>query len=235
MPYPWPSDDIIQTLVNAAAGLFIYAATVLRFVGSPSSQGPEELLSAVLKVISERRHNRLIDHGEARPFAGLDAFYTLIMQRIPINIRHSVQLVLADMCLYEAGTASFSAIQVANSLSFSETKFRTVCNELHAVLFFQKCRQTLEINDSIDVAQPFYQCTAPSEVTRQPLAGTYFFGGLISFYHKSFYDFLADAKRSSTFCATTQSARGSLMKQYLEVHLHYAQSFYIHNSGESIR
>ncbi|KAF9441170.1 hypothetical protein P691DRAFT_813488 [Macrolepiota fuliginosa MF-IS2] len=68
----WPSDNDIQTLVKKSDGLFIYAATALRVVAQP---GPiEEALHTVCTTSSDRTGNS--------PFAELDAFYMLIMQRI---------------------------------------------------------------------------------------------------------------------------------------------------------
>jgi len=46
---PWPDEQIIEKLVERAAGLFIYAATVLRFI-QDGIDGPEEPLSLVLSA-----------------------------------------------------------------------------------------------------------------------------------------------------------------------------------------
>ncbi|KAF9449841.1 hypothetical protein P691DRAFT_758736 [Macrolepiota fuliginosa MF-IS2] len=73
MKFQWPSDDDIQTLVKAAKGLFVYAATVLRDVDQAGS--PSEALRAVCAATSNPTDGSL--------FGGLDAFYMLIMQRIP--------------------------------------------------------------------------------------------------------------------------------------------------------
>jgi len=46
---PWPDEQTIEQLVERAAGLFIYAATTLRFI-QDSIDGPEEQLSLVLSA-----------------------------------------------------------------------------------------------------------------------------------------------------------------------------------------
>jgi len=47
---PWPDELIIEQLVERAAGLFIYAATTLRFIQG-GIDGPEEQLSLILSPI----------------------------------------------------------------------------------------------------------------------------------------------------------------------------------------
>ncbi|EKM78445.1 hypothetical protein AGABI1DRAFT_60654, partial [Agaricus bisporus var. burnettii JB137-S8] len=77
---PWPSESDMHALVSAAQGLYIYAATVLRFVGRTDTQyDPQELLDIVLKASAQSS-----DDGSMKsPFEELDAFYTLILQRVP--------------------------------------------------------------------------------------------------------------------------------------------------------
>jgi len=66
---PWPDELIIEQLVERAAGLFIYAATTLRFI-QDGVDGPEEQLSLVLNAtkssLSATEH--------------LDGIYTTLLQ-----------------------------------------------------------------------------------------------------------------------------------------------------------
>jgi len=66
---PWPDERIIEQLVERAAGLFIYAATTLRFI-EDGIDGPEEPLSLVLSAtkssLSATEH--------------LDGIYTTLLQ-----------------------------------------------------------------------------------------------------------------------------------------------------------
>jgi len=66
---PWPDELIIEQLVERAAGLFIYAATTLRFIEG-GIYGPEEQLSLIL--------------GATKPSlsatAHLDGIYTTLLQ-----------------------------------------------------------------------------------------------------------------------------------------------------------
>ncbi|KAF6754905.1 hypothetical protein DFP72DRAFT_1045742 [Ephemerocybe angulata] len=74
LPQNWPSDDVIQLLVQDASGQFVYAATVMRFIEDPA-QHPHAQLECVLK-------SRPADDG-SKPFAALDALYTTILLTSP--------------------------------------------------------------------------------------------------------------------------------------------------------
>jgi len=73
---PWPDERIIEQLVERAAGLFIYAATTLRFI-EDGIDGPEEPLSLVLSAtkssLSATEH--------------LDGIYTTLLQHSVLGKR----------------------------------------------------------------------------------------------------------------------------------------------------
>jgi len=73
---PWPDEQIIEQLVERAAGLFIYAATTLRFI-QDGIDGPEEPLSLVLSAtkssLSATEH--------------LDGIYTTLLQHSVLGKR----------------------------------------------------------------------------------------------------------------------------------------------------
>jgi len=68
---PWPGEPIIQRLVEKAAGLFIYAATIYRFIRD-DNYTPEDQLSVVL----EEDH----DTPPQSPMKHLDDMYTKLLQ-----------------------------------------------------------------------------------------------------------------------------------------------------------
>ena len=69
---PWPSEGIIDLLVQRSSGQFIYAATVLKFVGADFCS-PTKQLALVLKP----------DHTA---FSDLDQLYTQILSVYPSNV-----------------------------------------------------------------------------------------------------------------------------------------------------
>ncbi|KAJ7820526.1 hypothetical protein B0H14DRAFT_3147086 [Mycena olivaceomarginata] len=73
---PWPSPQILEILVERSSGYFVYAATVIKFVGDEYSW-PSKQLDIVVQ--------NLIPHGSESPFATLDQLYMQILSRIPVR------------------------------------------------------------------------------------------------------------------------------------------------------
>ncbi|XP_006456141.1 hypothetical protein AGABI2DRAFT_146070 [Agaricus bisporus var. bisporus H97] len=151
MPLPWPTDKGIRKVVEASAGLFIYAATVLRFVESSRSLRLEEPLQIVLNIISERS----TVSNTATIFTEIDVLYTLIMQRVPSGVLPSVQLLFADMLL-DGYKGLWSAIEEGNCLGLSEVEFRSLCSHVRAVLCYHDVKPPLPtLGSSVDTTRPF--------------------------------------------------------------------------------
>ncbi|KAJ2935939.1 hypothetical protein H1R20_g1151, partial [Candolleomyces eurysporus] len=70
----WPSQEILDILLDQASGQFIYPATVIRYITTSRHGSPQTLLDQVLKVKPSSGTN---------PFSHLDAFYTHILQSAP--------------------------------------------------------------------------------------------------------------------------------------------------------
>jgi len=77
---PWPDEGIIEQLVERAAGLFIYAATTLRFIRD-GINGPEEQLSLILSASKSSRS--ATKH--------LDGIYTTLLQHSVLGKRGDEQ------------------------------------------------------------------------------------------------------------------------------------------------
>ncbi|KAJ7476884.1 hypothetical protein B0H11DRAFT_1303271 [Mycena galericulata] len=73
IPEPWPSDPVLELLVRKSSGQFIYAATVIQFVGDEYSR-PTERLDALLGVASASTDS---------PFAELDQLYRRVLSEVP--------------------------------------------------------------------------------------------------------------------------------------------------------
>jgi hypothetical protein len=128
----------MRHLVSAAQGLYIYAATVLRFVGRTDTQyDPQELLHMVLE-----RSEQCFNNGSSRtPFQELDDFYALVLQRIPITLHPSIQLFLSLMVFEYMEGNVFTRVGIrstGNALRFTEAKTKMLCGELVAVVCHNK-------------------------------------------------------------------------------------------------
>jgi hypothetical protein len=213
----WPSDNDIKALVKAAAGLFAYAAAVLRYIDLSKAMRLEDVLRDILNSIS---------HGGSGPFAGLDAFYMLIMQRIPENILPSAQLLLCDVDPW-----SNSLTVTCNHLGLSQFDFLRIHQYLHAVLKVQEYYEPLALPNNVDSSRSYldqrhlFHCTSSFHYQLQGVHG------VINLHHKSFYDFLRDPARSSSFCITTPAIRTKYFECIVQRHRHFAQSYAIRRNS----
>ncbi|KAF8190934.1 hypothetical protein K438DRAFT_1970687 [Mycena galopus ATCC 62051] len=86
VPYPWPSSQIIDRLVEKSSGYFIYVATVVKFIDDKQFR-PVERLDIILGT--EDRYAEL-------PFAPLDQVYYHILSSVPMRFPFSlVQILVA--------------------------------------------------------------------------------------------------------------------------------------------
>ncbi|KAF5360625.1 hypothetical protein D9756_004617 [Leucocoprinus leucothites] len=187
----WPSEVEYAVLVDLSDGLFVYAATAIRFIGGHRSvTGPVKRLQMVLRLANKAG----VKAGAERPLAALDVFYSLIMQNIPPDILPTLQKILL---LYEVIPKTgyidvgigeivkdMKAIYISNILKLSELQFQSACSPLSSVL------QVIATSWRADLA----------------------------FYHTSFMDFLADPTRSEQFSvlAAIEDLRLELL-EYLNV------------------
>jgi hypothetical protein len=85
----WPSEHEFWKLANAVGGLFVYAHTVVKYIGDPDIGNPVLQLNDVLKVINA--HLLPDVPREQHPMAHLDALYAQILSkvshRIMVNMR----------------------------------------------------------------------------------------------------------------------------------------------------
>lgn len=123
---PWPSEKDIEALVELSAGLFIYANSVVLFVDQRDSYGPESQLRAVLHLKA-----RPVDHNGNHPLSKLDAFYMLVLQRVPASILRPVQWILLATSLKMPKLVGWD---LPHFLGLSEPQFQRACQVLHPVM-----------------------------------------------------------------------------------------------------
>lgn len=235
MKSQWPSDGAIKTLVNAAAGLFVYPATILRLVGHPGSL-PEERLRAILTDISKRGGKSIFGNIPKPLFAELDAIYKLIMERISPETLLPTLLLFSMLCRSgpHLGGDGRGVVLHSNMLRLSRLEFKTICNQLSAVIHFHDQDEPFVFDHHTDIGRPF-QYASPRVVQELRTFIRSWLGGSLSFYHKSFYDFLVDPTRSGMFCVTSKAMLNALFKHFLELQLKYQESYCFRGSGLSLR
>ncbi|KAJ3575341.1 hypothetical protein NP233_g1171 [Leucocoprinus birnbaumii] len=192
----WPSNAVLDILVDASAGLFVYAATVLRFVGKSGRASPDELLDQVLSSISPLPTSSPSNTQSLYPFATLDQFYTLIIRQVPEDVLPLIQCLILLTRFSHQTQHGWVAMQLGNLLETSKMKFTLICNKLHAVLRFQEFECDTFRHDHSKL--PF-EADCLNHLQNNGNHGrlapiTCRMGGSISFYHKSLITFQKKAK-----------------------------------------
>ncbi|EKM76828.1 hypothetical protein AGABI1DRAFT_77917, partial [Agaricus bisporus var. burnettii JB137-S8] len=80
---PWPPEQALWKLANAAGGLFVYADTVIKYIGDPTIGNPTLQLSDVIRVINA--HPLPNVPKDDHPMARLDVLYAQILSKVPMK------------------------------------------------------------------------------------------------------------------------------------------------------
>ncbi|KAJ3560994.1 hypothetical protein NP233_g10475 [Leucocoprinus birnbaumii] len=190
----WPSEEDLDTLVKMVAGLFIYAATVVRFILDPNALSPQRQLKDVLAFFSQQQSTATTascTHSSVT--TELDAFYSLIMRRIPLAMLPIVQQILLAFRTMD----NVPKRVPANILGLSLQELDNSLSRLHSVLTFRP-------QGNGEGYWSFWE------------EDIWVGSARILFYHASFMDFLFDQQRSKEFwignpCHYTSLALKGLM------------------------
>ena len=108
-PDTWPPEGVVDRLVQNSSGQFIYAATVVKFVGDKYA-GPRKQLDIILGIRCRG--------GGSSPFADLDQLYLEILVRQPDQefLRDFFNLMWLD---WEGGLRSYSMPNLARPSALS--------------------------------------------------------------------------------------------------------------------
>ncbi|KAJ3570384.1 hypothetical protein NP233_g4429 [Leucocoprinus birnbaumii] len=222
---PWPTDEDIKKLVDGAAGLFAYAATILRFIDSDSDSDFKKALCTVLDtIVNPSPHSLPV-------FYNLDRMYTLVLQGIPTSIAASTDLILYVMSSPGEVIAPLTAAALSNRFGISEVTFKSICSYLHAVLAYHDPPAQLSEMFAQDpnLGHSYLEQDPSSKLNVAPDDQLFQVHGTVSFLHKSFYDFLRNSERSGS---TFNRGRISLQRQLHDYHqhLHLASNYVVKGS-----
>jgi hypothetical protein len=172
----WPSDEVLDKLVEMVAGLFIYASSLVKYIMDPDSLSPERQLQDVLSL-----HSHLPPAPDSNPIARLDEFYCMIMKRIPPKLLPIVQQILLlnnELIRYNAPVRS-----LGNVLGLALTELETSLSKLRSVVSLRMYPHERALFEP--------QSEWPGSTN-------------IFFFHASFMEFLLDRTRSKEFCLDDQ-------------------------------
>ncbi|THU90297.1 hypothetical protein K435DRAFT_760444 [Dendrothele bispora CBS 962.96] len=169
--WPWPPEHIIQELVHRASGQFIYASTVLKYVGNDHHENlfPPKRLEAVLALP--------LGDIDKDAFADLDILYHQILDESPTNL---VVTVLAFVLLTHGHR--LSDMHILEQIFLLPTgAVSTTLRRLHSVLSI-----SLE-DDTVNVHHKSFEDFLGDEIRSKQ----YYIDSLA--YFEQFMDYCRDA------------------------------------------
>jgi hypothetical protein len=167
VPYPWPTPEIIDNLVDNSSGYFIYASTIIKFVDDKNFRPTERLaiiigrtepLSESLFASLDQLYTQILSHVHARP--QLLKILMVIAARIDLLIGHVEQLLeleQGDVRLALRGLHSvISGLEKDNSdnswgLSFHHASFRDFLQDpgRAGIFYIGGCSQWTDLSHHI--------------------------------------------------------------------------------------
>ncbi|KAJ7899531.1 hypothetical protein B0H14DRAFT_3423846 [Mycena olivaceomarginata] len=120
---PWPSQEVIEYLVEKSSGYFIYAATVIKFVDDRHFRPTEQL-----KALQNASHLE-------SPFSAMDQLYTQILSTVPARYHPLlIQILRAlDFLSFQLCTSKIEQL-----LELQPGDVQLILRNLHSVLLFSE-------------------------------------------------------------------------------------------------
>jgi hypothetical protein len=163
----WPSQSQLDQLVHLTGPFFIYAATVLKFVGAPRFS-PEQQLGQVLE------RGSAISPDSSQPFLQIDKLYLNVLQSATADD--------------ESGPSRALCRRVGNLL-------RTVVL-LEKPVSIRTLAHLMGVSSNVQEVDNDVRALA-SVLLISPTSGSEKFSETVSTFHPSFRDFLVDPQRCS--------------------------------------
>jgi hypothetical protein len=195
----WPSKKQIKALTDRSAGLFIYAATIVRYFDDIRLVEREKKLENLL--LRGSIHQPSSSTTENSPLTQLDSFYTLIMNQIPtqnLSYTRNILFVLAN----ELYTGSLTVDRISNLLGYSKSTALSVINSLRSVLVLEN-----EVVSSGGTQQEQQQ-PLPAQPQKEVK---------VAAYHYSFIEYLRLPGRSREFCVFDDECRLFWSRRCLQI------------------
>lgn len=122
----WPTPEIVEKIVNAASGLFIYASTAAKFIGDWNAADPDSQLKALIEFIDDAPAKS----ATTNPLHYLDKLYEQILSDVQPQLVQLALQIMGTSFLYPA----LSILQLANLFGLSQSKFYITLFRLHSVI-----------------------------------------------------------------------------------------------------
>lgn len=135
----WPSETQLRQIAAVASGLFIFAATILKFVDDKHYRNPQSQLEICLESITSSAAQ-----GSVNPLDALDHLYRRILSAIHPSTFPITTRILSLLILYPPGfrTQRFVVQNVVNFLCLKLNTLYSAVERLHSVLYIPPLEKT---------------------------------------------------------------------------------------------
>ena len=191
---PWPSEDDLKALAYRASGQFLYAATVLRFVGSDDVHPVRQL-----QLILTRQP------GSVTAFSSMDELYSLILRSCPGQ--ETLSSLLRSLVFFHNAVHNVSRNAFHNAFhSVLLSRTRTHANlEIITGLQTEDIAVILRGLRAVVLVKVAEEREMPDDCPFQEFTRHY--SPTISVHHQSFIEFLTDKARSGSFFVDTNATQ----------------------------
>jgi hypothetical protein len=166
----WPSQSQLDQLVHLTGPFFIYAATVLKFVGAPRFS-PEQQLNQVLE------RGSAISPDSSQLFLQIDRLYLNVLQSATVDDESGLSRANATLCR-RVGNLLRTVVLLEKPVSI-----RTLAHLMGV------SRNVQDVDNDVRALASVFLIS--------PTSGSKKFSETVSTFHPSFRDFLVDPQRCS--------------------------------------
>lgn len=132
----WPKQSDLEKIFRSASGLFVYAVTVVKFVGDPVSKDPISRLQLVLDFID----GSPLPPGISNPLAYIDNLYRELIERTPSDVLETTLRILGACII----CPRLPVIHFAHLLGMESDELYKALLALHSVIDVPSKAKTAE-------------------------------------------------------------------------------------------
>ncbi|KAJ3576868.1 hypothetical protein NP233_g142 [Leucocoprinus birnbaumii] len=173
---PWPTEEEFQVICGVVDGHFVVAAVVERFIGDRVARNPQGQLASLVSML-----RGLSNVGVANPLEALDNFYSRILAKTPDQAWPLAQRVLA--------------ISAYNLDRVDRDDERTIFDCTRQIWLFLGSDQA-QFYSVMEALHSVLDIPSPEDACSKRL----------TFYHKSFPDYLVNKSRSGRYFISREHA-----------------------------
>ncbi|KAJ7845662.1 hypothetical protein B0H13DRAFT_1647228 [Mycena leptocephala] len=140
VPQPWPTAEVLNTLVEQSSGYFIYASTVIKFIDDKHFR-PSDRLNIILGIT---------EPGSEPPFDPLDQLYIQILSDVPQDARPQLIRILA--CI--AADLQLTVPHIEQLLELESGDVQLLLNGLQSVIKVSQGLTTTTTTVSLHIMRP---------------------------------------------------------------------------------